>query len=181
MKISDCPIFVFTTLSSIKKLQIWGEADAKGFSSISNLRTLLSLKIFSNHTAISLLQEMFKSFENLKYLSVFYLENLKELPISLASFNSLKCLDIRYCYSLESLPDEGLEGLTSLTELFVEHYKMLKCLSEGLQHLIDLRSLRVTGCPEVAKRCEGNWRGLTRNCSHTKCVYWLVFIYFFSL
>ncbi|KAH0642836.1 hypothetical protein KY289_033810 [Solanum tuberosum] len=154
MKISDCPMFVFPTLSSVKKLEIWGEADARGLSSISNLSTLTSLKIFSNHTVTSLLEEMFKSLEDLKYLSVSYLENLKELPTSLASLNNLKCLDIRYCYALESLPEEGLEGLTSLTELFVEHCNMLKCLPEGLQHLTDLTSLRVTGCPEVAKRCE---------------------------
>ena len=47
---------------------------------------------------------------------VLYLENPKELPTRLASLNNLKCLDIRYSL--------GLEGLTSLTELFVEHDKM---------------------------------------------------------
>ncbi|XP_055820922.1 putative disease resistance protein RGA3 isoform X2 [Solanum dulcamara] len=154
MKISDCPMFVFPTLSSVKKLEIWGEADARGLNSISNLSTLTSLKIFSNHKVTSLLEEMFKSLENLKYLSVSYLENLKELPTSLASLNDLKSLNIRYCYALESLPEEGLEGLTSLTELFVEHCNMLNFLPQALQHLTALTSLRVIGCPEVAKRCE---------------------------
>ncbi|XP_055820970.1 putative disease resistance protein RGA3 [Solanum dulcamara] len=154
MKISDCPMFVFPTLSSVKKLEIWGEADARGLNSISNLSTLTALKIFSNHKVTSLLEEMFKSLENLKYLSVSYLENLKELPTSLASLNDLKSLNIRYCYALESLPEEGLEGLTSLTELFVEHCNMLNFLPQALQHLTALTSLRVIGCPEVAKRCE---------------------------
>nr|Q7XA40.2 RecName: Full=Putative disease resistance protein RGA3; AltName: Full=Blight resistance protein B149; AltName: Full=RGA1-blb [Solanum bulbocastanum]AAP45165.2 Disease resistance protein RGA3, putative [Solanum bulbocastanum]AAR29070.1 blight resistance protein RGA1 [Solanum bulbocastanum] len=154
MKISDCPMFVFPTLSSVKKLEIWGEADAGGLSSISNLSTLTSLKIFSNHTVTSLLEEMFKNLENLIYLSVSFLENLKELPTSLASLNNLKCLDIRYCYALESLPEEGLEGLSSLTELFVEHCNMLKCLPEGLQHLTTLTSLKIRGCPQLIKRCE---------------------------
>ncbi|PHU28844.1 Disease resistance protein RGA2 [Capsicum chinense] len=154
MKISDCPMFVFPTLSSVKKLEIWGEADARGLSSISNLSTLTSLKIFSNHKATLLLEEMFKSLANLKYLSISYFENLKELPTSLTSLNDLKCLDIRYCYALESLPEEGLEGLTSLMELFVEHCNMLKSLPDALQHLTALTNLRVTGCPEVAKRCE---------------------------
>ncbi|CAN4128055.1 unnamed protein product [Withania somnifera] len=154
MKISDCPMFIYPILSTVKKLGIWGEADARGLSSISNLSTLTSLKIFSNHKATSLPEDMFKGLANLKYLSVSYLENLKELPTSLASLNTLKCLDIRYCYALESLPEEGLEGLTSLTELFLEHCNMLKSLPEVLQHLTALTSLRVTGCPEVAKRCE---------------------------
>ncbi|KAK4364725.1 hypothetical protein RND71_016083 [Anisodus tanguticus] len=154
MKISDCPMFVFPTLPFVKKLEIWGETDATGLNSISNLNTLTSLKIFSNHEAISLQEEIFKSLANLKYLSISYFENLKELPSSLVSLNDLKRLDIRYCYALESLPEEGLEGLTSLMELFVEHCNMLTSLPEGLQHLTALTSLRVVGCPEVEKRCE---------------------------
>ncbi|KAH0649609.1 hypothetical protein KY285_034857 [Solanum tuberosum] len=155
MEIRWCPIFVIPTLSSVKKLVVHGEkSDAIGFSSISNLRALTSLRINFNNEDTSLPEEMFKSLANLKYLNIFYFANLRELPTSLASLNALKHLDICVCRALESLPEEGVKGLTSLTQLSVYDCEMLKCLPEGLQHLTTLTTLRISQCPIVFKRCE---------------------------
>uniref|UniRef100_A0A0V0HAV4 Putative ovule protein n=1 Tax=Solanum chacoense TaxID=4108 RepID=A0A0V0HAV4_SOLCH len=97
---------------------------------------------------------MFKNLANLKDFTISEFKNLKKLPTSLATVNALKSLKIECCGALESLPEEGLEGLTSLTELSLQYCEMLKYLPEGLQHLTALTSLTVEGCPEVEKRCE---------------------------
>uniref|UniRef100_M1BFF8 Disease resistance protein RGA1 n=1 Tax=Solanum tuberosum TaxID=4113 RepID=M1BFF8_SOLTU len=154
MTIHRCPVFVFPTLSSVKKLEFVGEADATVLRSISNLRALTSLDISDNVEAISLPEEMFKSLANLKYLKISCFKNLKELPTSLASLNALKHLVISRCDALESLPEEGVKGLTSLTQLSITFCEMLKCLPEGLQHLTALTTLTITQCPIVFKRCE---------------------------
>ncbi|PHT58627.1 putative disease resistance protein RGA4 [Capsicum baccatum] len=154
MAILHCPVFIFPTLSSVKKLEVHGHTNATGLSSISNLSTLTSLRIGANYEATSLPEEMFKSLTNLEYLSIFEFNYLTELPTSLASLSALKRIQIENCDALESLPEQGLECLTSLTELFVKYCRMLKSLPEGLQHLTALTKLGVTGCPEVEKRCD---------------------------
>ncbi|TMX00863.1 hypothetical protein EJD97_025803 [Solanum chilense] len=154
MAILHCPLFVFPTLSSVKKLEVHGNIKARGLSSISNLSTLTSLRIGANYGSTSLPEEMFTSLTNLEYLSFFDFKNLKELPTSLTSLNALKRLQIESCDSLERFSELGLEGLTSLTQLFVKYCKILKRLPEGLQHLTGLTDLGVTGCPEVEKRCD---------------------------
>ncbi|KAH0645626.1 hypothetical protein KY290_034408 [Solanum tuberosum] len=149
-----CPVFVFPTLSSVKGLKVNGdEVDAASFMSISNLSTLTSLCISSNKST-SLPEEMFKSLANLKYLTISFFMNLKELPTSLGCLSALKCLQIQCCDALEKFPEEGMKGLTSLTELSVYCCKTLKCLPEGLQHLKALTRLKISDCPEVGKRCE---------------------------
>jgi len=114
--------------------------------------------------------------------SLFY--NLKELPSSLACLNALKRLEIHSCSALDSLPEEGMKGLTSLTELFVYDCEMLKFI----QHLTALTSLKVRRCPTLAKRCEKgigeDWHKIAPNLdiginrtscrvqvSHSGCVY----------
>ncbi|XP_059315134.1 putative disease resistance protein RGA3 [Lycium ferocissimum] len=153
MEIWHCPMFVFPTLSSVKKLDVWGKLDATSFSSISKLSTLTSLSIDHNLEVTTLPEQMFK-LANLESLSIIYFKKLRQLPSSLASLNALKRLEIRYCYALESLLEQGMEGLTSLTDLYVQNCKMLKSLPEGLQHKTALTSLQVYGCPAMIKRCE---------------------------
>ncbi|XP_049385913.1 putative disease resistance protein RGA1 [Solanum stenotomum] len=154
MEIQWCPMFVIPTLSSVKKLVDRGDkSDAIGFSSISNLRALTSLRI-SSHKTTSLPEEMFKGLANLKYLTISFFKNLKELPTCLASLNALKYLSIEYCDALEKLPEEGVKGLTSLTQLSIAYCEILQCLPEGLQHLTALTNLSIRDCPTLAKRCE---------------------------
>ncbi|KAF3645307.1 hypothetical protein FXO38_19702 [Capsicum annuum] len=118
MNISSCPMFVFPTLSSVKKLEIRGKVDAESLSSISNLSTLTSLEFLGNHEATSFPDEMFNGLAYLKYLQIYDLKKLNELPTSLASLNALKSLVIRNCSALESLP-KALQKLTALTTLTV--------------------------------------------------------------
>ncbi|KAG5592413.1 hypothetical protein H5410_042927 [Solanum commersonii] len=149
-----CPVFVFPTLSFVKGLKVNGdEVDAASFMSISNLSTLTSLRISSNKST-AFPEEMFKSLANLKYLTISFFMNLKELPTSLGCLSALKCLQIQCCDALEKFPEEGMKGLTSLTKLSVYCCKTLKCLPEGLQHLKALTRLKISDCPEVEKRCE---------------------------
>ncbi|KAH0643900.1 hypothetical protein KY289_034874 [Solanum tuberosum] len=154
MDTDNCPMFVIPALPSVRKLVIFGEADATSLNSISNLCALTFLHISSIIKATSLPEEMVKSLANLKYLKISGLCNLKELPSSLASLNALKSLDIESCYALESLPEEGVKGLTSLTELSIFCCEMLKCLPEGLQHQTALTSLSISRSPTLEKRCE---------------------------
>ncbi|KAH0642787.1 hypothetical protein KY289_033761 [Solanum tuberosum] len=121
MEIWHCPMFVFPAFSSVKKLDVWGEIDAASISSISKLTTLTSLSIDHNFEATTLPEEMFKRLVNLESLSIIYFKKLRELPSSLASLSALKCLKIHYCYALESLLEQGMEGLTSLTNLYVQN------------------------------------------------------------
>uniref|UniRef100_M1BR50 Disease resistance protein RGA1 n=1 Tax=Solanum tuberosum TaxID=4113 RepID=M1BR50_SOLTU len=154
MDTDNCPMFVIPTLSSVRKLVIFGEADATSLNSISNLCALTYLHISSIIKATSLPEEMLKSLANLKYLKISGLCNLKELPSSLASLiNALKSLDVESCYALESLPEEGVKGLTSLTELSIFCCEMLKCLPEGLKHLTTLTSLSISRSPTLEKQC----------------------------
>ncbi|KAH0643910.1 hypothetical protein KY289_034884 [Solanum tuberosum] len=90
----------------------------------SNHRALTSLNISDDNEVTSFPEEIFKSLANLKYLKISDCKNLKELPTSLGSLNGLKHLEIRCCDALESLPEEGVKGLTSLTELCVYTCKM---------------------------------------------------------
>ncbi|CAN4128094.1 unnamed protein product [Withania somnifera] len=129
VEIWHCPMFVFPTLSSVKRLDVWGKVDVISFSSIYKLTILTSLSIDHNFEATTLPEEIFKHLANL--------ESLK-LPSILVSLNALKCLKIRYCYALESLPEQGMESLTSLTDLYVQNCKMLNFY----------------GCPTLTKRCE---------------------------
>ncbi|KAG5592376.1 hypothetical protein H5410_042890 [Solanum commersonii] len=154
MDTDNCPMFVIPTLSSVKKLVIFGEAYATSLNSISNLCALTFLHISSIIKATSLPEEMLKSLANLKYLKISGLCNFKELPSSLASLNALKSLETGSCYALESLSEEGVKGLTSLTELSIFSCEMLKCLPEGLQHLTALTSLSVSRSPTLEKPCE---------------------------
>ncbi|XP_006355884.1 putative disease resistance protein RGA4 [Solanum tuberosum] len=149
MEIHDCPMLVFPTLACVKKLEVWGNTDATSLSSISDLSILTSLCISHNIEQTSLPEEMFKRLAYLESMSISSFKKLKELPTSLASLTALKRLDIRSCHSLESLPEQVLEGLTSLTELFIQDCEMLKTLSEGLQHLTTLTRLVVALCPEM--------------------------------
>lgn len=144
-----CPMLIFPTLACVKKLEVWGNTDATSLSSISDLSTLTSLCISHNVEQTSLPDEMFKRLAYLESMSISSFKKLKELPTSLASLTALKRLDIRSCHSLEGLPEQVLEGLTSLTEFFIQDCEMLKTLSEGLQHLTTLTRLVVALCPEM--------------------------------
>ncbi|XP_015160591.1 putative disease resistance protein RGA1 [Solanum tuberosum] len=73
-------------------------------------------------------------------ISIDYVKSEMNLAYSLTKPVGRKLiLQIEYRGTLESLPEEGVKGLTSLTELFVD----LKCVPEGLQHLTALISLTV--------------------------------------
>lgn len=75
---------------------------------------------------------MFKHLAYLESTSISSFKKLEELPTSMASLTALKRLDIRSCHSLESLPEQVLEGLTSLMELFIQDCEMLKTLIRGI-------------------------------------------------
>ncbi|KAL3361714.1 hypothetical protein AABB24_014536 [Solanum stoloniferum] len=90
----------------------------------SNHRALTSFNISDDNEVTSFPEEIFKSLANLKYLKISDCKNLKELPTSLGSLNGLKLLEICCCDALESLPEEGVKRLTSLTELCVYTCKM---------------------------------------------------------
>lgn len=122
----------FQPLLVSRNWKFGAKTDATTLSSISDLSTLTSLYISHNAEQTS----PQKKCSNTLPLSspwVFHpSKKLKELPTSMASLTALKRLDIRSCHSLESLPEQVLEGLTSLTELFIQDCEMLKTLIRGI-------------------------------------------------
>uniref|UniRef100_A0A3Q7HQQ6 Uncharacterized protein n=1 Tax=Solanum lycopersicum TaxID=4081 RepID=A0A3Q7HQQ6_SOLLC len=74
LTIRCCPVFVIPTLSSVKKLVVYGDkSDATVLRSIYNLRALTSLTISLNSIATSLPEEMFKSLANSQILGNLFL------------------------------------------------------------------------------------------------------------
>jgi hypothetical protein len=54
-----------------------------------------------------------------------------ELPIE--PFNqALEHLNIRICHKLEYLPEKLWGGLQSLQSMVINHYRILKCMSDGI-------------------------------------------------
>ncbi|KAF9664116.1 hypothetical protein SADUNF_Sadunf17G0122700 [Salix dunnii] len=68
---------------------------------------------------------------------------------SLWKLTSLEVLHIGYCGRLNSLPMNGLCGLTSLRRLSIRFCDNLASLTEGVRHLTALEHLDLCGCPEL--------------------------------
>ncbi|XP_059631124.1 putative disease resistance protein RGA1 [Cornus florida] len=92
------------------------------------------------------------------------LPSLKDLQVvrcsdvllsSISNLSALESLAIRSCDEIESLPEQGLQGLNSLRSLQFIYCKKLKSLSGGLQHLKALERLTLGYCHELVSLPEG--------------------------
>ncbi|KAL3370535.1 hypothetical protein AABB24_007538, partial [Solanum stoloniferum] len=107
----------------------------------------------------------------LRYLDVSSNGSIKELPDSINKLLSLQTLRVSHCPQLEGLPkdignlislrhlyittkqacfpDKAIGCLSSLCSLYIHSCNNLVSLSEGLQHLTNLRTLAIIGCPRL--------------------------------
>ncbi|KAF5941410.1 hypothetical protein HYC85_019052 [Camellia sinensis] len=81
-------------------------------------------------------------------------KRLKYLPDQLQHLTALRDLAIEFFDGLKSLP-EWLGNLSSLHSLEIEYCQNLKNLPtlEAMQHLTNLRSLKIRDCPRLEERC----------------------------
>ncbi|KAB5553426.1 hypothetical protein DKX38_010737 [Salix brachista] len=94
---------------------------------------------------------------NLKKLDIFAIDDMESLPeVGLQNLSSLQQLGIRYCKRLESLPLHG-QGMPSLQQLFIDGCPRLKSLSESksqgmIPYLPSLQQLTIRYCSEELSR-----------------------------
>ncbi|RYR40782.1 hypothetical protein Ahy_A09g046517 [Arachis hypogaea] len=91
---------------------------------------------------------------SLATLQIYFFRELKELPSDITKLTALSDLTISDCGKLECLPEQGLEGLSSLRKLFIHSCKSLGSLPDGVRHLTSLQSLTIGGCPMLKERCK---------------------------
>ncbi|KAB5553469.1 hypothetical protein DKX38_010780 [Salix brachista] len=94
---------------------------------------------------------------NLKKLDIYAIDDMESLPeVGLQNLSSLQQLGIRYCKRLESLPLHG-QGMPSLQKLEIHECPRLKSLSESksqgmIPYLPSLQQLTIRYCSEELSR-----------------------------
>ncbi|XP_027083027.1 disease resistance protein RGA2-like [Coffea arabica] len=153
-----CPMLTLPLprMPSLKKLCVRYCGPNMAWASISNLTSLNSLDIRDIRGLSCFPEEMLQNLSLLESLDLWYIDDLRALPRSLASLTALKTLTIVECPELESLPEEGLRGLASLQELHLVFCYNLVSLSMGTKALKSLTHLRIhwsdaTALPEEVK------------------------------
>ncbi|XVF65648.1 hypothetical protein PTKIN_Ptkin09bG0266100 [Pterospermum kingtungense] len=81
-----------------------------------------------------------------------------EAPSSSSSlfpaFSNLILMDLIEIEDLDSLPDEFLQNLTSLQDLYITSCKNLISMPKGMQCLTSLQRLQISDCPQLSERCQ---------------------------
>ncbi|KAL1060928.1 hypothetical protein V6Z11_1Z059200 [Gossypium hirsutum] len=155
LTIESCPKLVkLPMIQSLKQLYIRGTNVTLLTPLIMNATVLTSLQISDfNELPDGLLQNQ-KQLDTLSVLSC----SLKSSSDLLDNLSCLKYLNIQGCSieslpadcdSLVSLPVNGLQGLCSLSSLYILSGNSLASLSEGLQYLTSLQDLFINGCPRL--------------------------------
>ncbi|KAJ6329914.1 hypothetical protein OIU76_008688 [Salix suchowensis] len=107
---------------------------------------------------------------NLKGLRIWSSNDMESLPeVGLQNLSSLQQLEIRYCSRLESLPLHG-QGMPSLQQLTIYECPRLKSLSVSksqgmIPYLPSLQELEITSLSEEVSREDGERR--VRRCGLT--------------
>lgn len=147
------PMEELRILSRLRSLCIFFCANLEGKGSLSEeslpLPQLERLDIRNCHSLVKI-PNLPTSLEQLKILDC---ENLVELPSNLEDLAKLRVLDVNTCRCLKALPD-GMDGLTSLEQLRIGYCPGINEFPQGLlQRLPLLKSLCISTCPELQRRC----------------------------
>ncbi|KAK9290201.1 hypothetical protein L1049_008367 [Liquidambar formosana] len=164
------------SLLSAKKLRSFNFSYDVGSTSKSFVETLIlrfkCLRVLDlQNSEFEELPTFVGKLKHLRYVSLARNGRLKALPNSICKLLNLQSLDLMNCDLLEDLPrdigklvslrylcltsqlicmpDEGLQGLTSLRTLGLSKCNRLTALSEGIRHLTSLRSLHIEDCPSL--------------------------------
>ncbi|KAA8545700.1 hypothetical protein F0562_020849 [Nyssa sinensis] len=121
---------------------------------LKNNKCLTYLEIQSCQNLHSLPSELEK-LTALKSLIISNCEELSCLPLGLQNLKVLELLEINGCHGMVSLPEDGIGGLSSLQNLFIESCHNLFSLSRGLCRLTALEQLSIMSCPKLASLPDG--------------------------
>jgi hypothetical protein len=100
------------------------------------------------------LPELPKLPASLEELKISQCKNLVALPSNLGDLTKLTVLYVDRCYDLKALPD-GMNHLASLEQLQIQGPGGEKFQLGPVQWPPAIRSLMITGCPELQRRCRG--------------------------
>jgi Leucine-rich repeat (LRR) protein len=154
---SDCPKLKFVPYPPRSMCWFLGENSENvlpehGFGNLSSTTSPFLLGI---HMLLS--SEGWRRAGYLSSLEHLVFDCIKDLPVDIKSFTSLRSLWIQDCDDLETLP-EWLGGLTSLREILIEECPGLSSLPESMQLLTGLEKLRIVNCRALAEKCQGEDR-----------------------
>ncbi|CAD6264875.1 unnamed protein product [Miscanthus lutarioriparius] len=147
------PVELFRCLVCLRPLDIeyCNKLEGKGSSSeeILPLPELERLYIFRCDSLL----EIPKLPASLGKLFIESCKNLVALPSNLGDLPKLSHFSLVGCDELKALPD-GMDGLTSLERLTIEYCPGIDKFPQGLlQQLRTLRSLYISGCSNLQRRC----------------------------
>ncbi|KAM0913313.1 hypothetical protein ACQ4PT_012255 [Festuca glaucescens] len=89
---------------------------------------------------------------SLEELKISQCKNLVALPSNLGDLTKLTVIYVDRCYDLKALPD-GMNHLASLERLQIQGPGGEKFQLGPVQWSPAIRSLMITGCPELQRRC----------------------------
>ncbi|KAK9007743.1 hypothetical protein V6N11_074661 [Hibiscus sabdariffa] len=115
---------------------------------LRNHKQLETLRIdgFSLNSSSDLLDNL----SSLKRLELWDCSELESLPKGIQNLRCLESLSLDRCGSLVSLAVNGLQGLSSLSSLYIADCRKLSSLTESIQHLSSLRRLRIRHCERLS-------------------------------
>ncbi|KAJ1437583.1 P-loop containing nucleoside triphosphate hydrolase [Sesbania bispinosa] len=176
-----CPKLQWPCLPSVKSLRVKGCKNEllKSIASMSSLTTLY-LEDGDKEVTFFPPEGMLRNLTCLQKLVIYSFPELKELSTELFNLIALDDLKFSVCDALESLPEQGWEGLCSLRHLkfykcgglrslpddhcweglrSLRHLEFYECgglrsLADGIQHLTSLDKLKIWFCPTLKKRCK---------------------------
>ncbi|KAJ1386243.1 Virus X resistance protein-like, coiled-coil domain [Sesbania bispinosa] len=165
--ILDCPKLWWPCLLSVKCLKVKGCKNEllKSIASMYNLTSLHLEYGFGGEELTCFPPEgMLRNLTCLQTLVIDSFPEMKELSSELFNLIALEDLSIRCCHELESLPEQGWEGLCSLQYLSFYDCGGLRSLPDGIQHLTSLHRLRGIRLPPWINICFHNLVGEINSC-----------------
>ncbi|XP_058776897.1 putative disease resistance protein RGA4 [Vicia villosa] len=149
LQIFKCPVMLeLPCLPSLSYLYVGGKCNQHLLRSIHKHHTLEEL-IFTKHKELSCFPDgMLRDLTSLKFLGIYHLSKLEQLPAEINNINVIQEINIIDCENLKSLPDEVIHRLHSLKRLSIAFCKKFK-LSESFQYLTCLEELIIQSCPEI--------------------------------
>lgn len=92
---------------------------------------------------------------SLEELDIAHCRSLVALPTDLGNLSKLRELYVVDCDLLKALP-EGMDGLTSLESVTIKECAKVSTFPDGLlQRIPNLKSIIISGCPDLQRRCCG--------------------------
>ncbi|KAM6576129.1 hypothetical protein CsatB_027966 [Cannabis sativa] len=145
--VEKCPKLTLPKVGSVKSLGVV-EVRQEFLNSISNnLHGLTDLRIADNNDMTFLPQNLLNNITSLQNLTIYGFKKIQEMPADfLIGLNALASLEIIFWPELEFLA-EGIFQNCSLSSISISGCKKLRSLSESFLNLTMLKDLTLKDCP----------------------------------